>query len=38
MDYGNYRHLIVEVEGGIAVVTINRPEVFNARTTSSTGS
>jgi len=30
MGYGSYRHLLIEVEGGIAVVTINRPEVFNA--------
>jgi enoyl-CoA hydratase len=30
MDYARYQHLLVDVAGGIATVTINRPEVFNA--------
>ncbi len=30
MDYSRYQHLLVTVSDGIAVVTINRPEVFNA--------
>ncbi len=30
MEYGEYRHLTIAVDGGIALVTINRPEVFNA--------
>ncbi|MCZ2109111.1 MAG: enoyl-CoA hydratase/isomerase family protein [Dehalococcoidia bacterium] len=30
MDYSRYQHLLVTVGDGIAVVTINRPEVFNA--------
>lgn len=30
MDYSHYRHLLVEVVGSIATVTINRPDVFNA--------
>ena len=30
MDYSTYRHLLVEVSDGVAVITINRPEVFNA--------
>lgn len=30
MDYSRYRHLLVEVSEGVALVTINRPEVFNA--------
>lgn len=30
MDYGRYHHLHVAVDDGIALVTINRPEVLNA--------
>ena len=30
MDYSRYQHLLVEVAGAVATVTINRPEVFNA--------
>ncbi|HXU22966.1 MAG TPA: enoyl-CoA hydratase/isomerase family protein [Tepidiformaceae bacterium] len=30
MDYSHYQHLLVGVDDGVAVVTINRPEVFNA--------
>lgn len=30
MDYSGYRHLLVEVDQGVAKVTINRPEVYNA--------
>jgi enoyl-CoA hydratase len=30
LDYSSYQHLKVEVSNGIAVVTLNRPEVFNA--------
>ena len=30
MDYSHYKHLLVEVTGSVARVTINRPEVFNA--------
>jgi enoyl-CoA hydratase len=30
MDYGKYQHLLVDVTDGVALVTINRPEVFNA--------
>ena len=30
MDYSKYQHLLVEIDNGIATVTINRPEVFNA--------
>lgn len=30
MDYARYQHLLVSVEAGVATVTINRPEVFNA--------
>ncbi|HEX6030056.1 MAG TPA: enoyl-CoA hydratase/isomerase family protein [Tepidiformaceae bacterium] len=31
MDYSRYQHLLVEVGGdGVALVTINRPDVFNA--------
>jgi len=29
-DYSNYQHLLVEVEEGVALVTMNRPEVLNA--------
>ena len=30
MDYREYQHLNIEVTDGVALVTINRPEVFNA--------
>ena len=30
VDYGVYRHLIVEKQDGIARITMNRPEVYNA--------
>src|SRR5688572_15896545 len=30
MDYSHYQHLLIEVAGNVAKVTINRPEVFNA--------
>lgn len=29
-DYSSYQHLIVEVNNGIALITLNRPEVLNA--------
>jgi enoyl-CoA hydratase len=30
MDYSSYQHLLIEIDQGIAKVTINRPEVYNA--------
>ncbi len=30
MDYGRYQHLRVEVSEGVALVTLNRPEAYNA--------
>ncbi len=30
MDYSSYRHLLVDVADGVATITINRPDVFNA--------
>ena len=30
VDYGVYRHLIVDKQDGIARITMNRPEVYNA--------
>ncbi|MGH2598579.1 MAG: enoyl-CoA hydratase/isomerase family protein [Dehalococcoidia bacterium] len=30
MNYTDYQHLQIEVEDGVALVTINRPEVYNA--------
>lgn len=30
MDYSHYKHLLIEIDQGIAKVTINRPEVYNA--------
>ena len=30
VDYGVYQHLVVEKKDGIALVTMNRPEVYNA--------
>lgn len=30
MNYDEYRHLLVEIENGVAKVTINRPDVYNA--------
>jgi len=29
-DYSQYQHLLVEKQDGIALLTINRPEVLNA--------
>ena len=29
-DYRNYQHLTIEISDGIALLTMNRPEVFNA--------
>src|SRR5262249_59184430 len=30
VDYRTYQHLIVEKKDGIALITMNRPEVYNA--------
>jgi len=30
MDYSRYQHLLIEIEDGLAKITINRPEVYNA--------
>ena len=30
MDYSHYQHLIIEIDDGLAKLTINRPEVYNA--------
>src|SRR2546430_17176950 len=30
VDYGVYQHLIVDKQDGIARITMNRPEVYNA--------
>ena len=30
MDYSSYQHLLIDIDDGIAKVTINRPEVYNA--------
>jgi enoyl-CoA hydratase len=30
VEYSRYEHLLVDVSDGVALVTINRPEVFNA--------
>lgn len=30
VDYGTYQHLLVEKTNGIALLTMNRPEVYNA--------
>ncbi|GIT02329.1 MAG: hypothetical protein CM1200mP27_09540 [Chloroflexota bacterium] len=29
-DYSFYEHLLIEVKDGVALLTINRPEVYNA--------
>ena len=29
-DYSNYEHLMIEIKDGVALMTINRPEVYNA--------
>ena len=29
-DYNSYEHLVIEVKDGVALLTINRPEVYNA--------
>ena len=30
MDYSSYEHLLIEIDSGIALLTLNRPEVYNA--------
>ncbi|MBI2321478.1 MAG: enoyl-CoA hydratase/isomerase family protein [Chloroflexi bacterium] len=30
MDYSRYEHLLVDISDGVALVTLNRPEVYNA--------
>ena len=30
MDYSQYQHLVIEIRDGVALLTINRPEVMNA--------
>ncbi len=30
MDYSRYQHLVIDIDDGLAKVTINRPEVYNA--------
>ena len=30
MDYSSYQHLLIEKDAGIALLTLNRPEVYNA--------
>lgn len=30
MDYSKYQHLLIDIHDGVAKVTINRPEVYNA--------
>ncbi len=30
MDYSNYEHLLIEKDSGVALLTLNRPEVYNA--------
>ena len=30
MDYSNYEHLLIEIDSGVALLTLNRPEVYNA--------
>ncbi|MBI2322881.1 MAG: enoyl-CoA hydratase/isomerase family protein [Chloroflexi bacterium] len=30
MEYGDFQHLKIEVSDGVALITINRPEVYNA--------
>ena len=30
MDYSRYQHLLIDIDDGLAKVTINRPEVYNA--------
>jgi enoyl-CoA hydratase len=30
MDYSSYQHLLIDIDDGVAKVTINRPEVYNA--------
>ena len=29
-DYSSYKDLVIEVKDGVALLTMNRPEVFNA--------
>ena len=30
MDYSQYQHIVIEIRDGVAVLTMNRPEVMNA--------
>ena len=30
MDYSRYQHLTIDVNDGVALVTMNRPEFYNA--------
>jgi len=30
VDYSSYQHLLIEKNDGIALLTLNRPEVYNA--------
>ena len=30
MDYSQYQHIVIEINDGVALLTINRPEVMNA--------
>ena len=30
MDYSQYQHIVIEIRDGVALLTMNRPEVMNA--------